>query len=128
MIRSSLVLATLAALVSAAPAAAADAAPKDCGPTPSGNHDIHVDAGSKCAFGLATYQALKTFDETHTGSDGFIAAVDKDFKLRVPSNGHKVRLDCRAIARAHGVFDFYCNNMNTWGGTRVVRFDATNLP
>jgi hypothetical protein len=117
-------IAIAALAVTAAPASAADPAPKDCGKTPSGRHFLHVDAGSKCDFGIATYRALKAYDE----AEGFIPAVEKDFVLKVAYRGRKVKLDCRALVRAHGEFDYYCNNLNRWRGTRVVRFDNATLP
>ncbi|MFL5846522.1 MAG: hypothetical protein ACJ762_17695 [Solirubrobacteraceae bacterium] len=123
MIRS---FAVLAALAFAAPAAAAvSPVPKDCGETPSGRHAIHVDANSDCDFGAATAKALKAYDEQ---GPGFVPAVEKDFVLKVAYKGHKVKMDCRALVRAHGEFDFYCNNLNRFRGFRVVRFDNLTLP
>ena len=118
-------VALVAFLLAAAPASAVDLAPRDCGKSPTRNHYIHVDAHSTCGFGLATWRALRDYSED---GPGFIPAVEKDFKLRVAHKGRKVRLDCRAIVRAHGEFDFYCNNLNRWRGSRVVRFDNATLP
>lgn len=112
------------ALAAAAPAVAAtDPAPKNCGLTPPKYHRIRVDRGSTCGFGLATYRALKAYSD----KQGFVSAVEKSFVLKPRYKGKTYPMDCRALARAHGEFDFYCNDLNR-RGTHVVRFDNATLP
>ena len=122
--RTPLVLSLAALAVAVAPASAnTGAAPKDCGLSPSKYLHIYVDKASTCAFGVATWRALKAYSNTHA----FPSAVEKNFVLVPSTNGHRVTLDCRALARAHGEFDYYCNNLNR-RGTHVVQMDTTMEP
>lgn len=124
MTRLTLFAAAIAALGLAAPVSLASSpAPKDCGLTPNKHFRIHVDADSPCTFGTHTYEALVRYDRTHRGESGFISGESKNFELDVSG----VVMDCRALARAHGEFDFYCNDLNR-RGTHVVRMDNETLP
>src|SRR4051794_5375826 len=115
----------VALLAAAAPAAAfTKAAPKDCGPTPPKYHEIHVDAGTQCDFGLATYHALKAYDKN---VHEFYSADERNFVLKVAYSGRKIAMDCRSRTRAHGELDYYCNNLNR-GGSRVVQFETLMEP
>ena len=121
--RTPLVLA-LTLLVTVPAAARTSPAPKDCGKTPPGYHEIHVDAGSRCDFGLATYHALHSYDKN---VHSFYSADERNFTLHVSYRGYVVRMDCRSLTRAHGELDFYCNNLNR-RGTRVVQFETLLEP
>jgi len=123
MTRKTLLATTISALAITAPAQAANPAPKDCGLTPNKHFRIHVDQELPCAFGKQTYDALALYDRTHRGESGFISGESKNFELDVTG----VIMDCRALARAHGEFDFYCNDLNR-RGNRVVRMDNETLP
>lgn len=112
---------TVAVAVGASPAPAAPAAPKDCGRTPSGTYRMRVDAGSPCRFAVATWRAI------FAGDRSFPAAVSRNFRLRVRDGEQKVTLDCRANARAHGEFDFACNDLNRYG-SHIVRLRNLTLP
>jgi hypothetical protein len=118
-----MLLATAGALLAAAPAAATSPAPKHCGETPNKRYAVRVDQASACSFGMATYRSIVDYDRRA----GFVAAVSKNFTLRVTDSGRTVTMDCRANARAHGEFDFACNNLNR-GGRRVVKLDTLMLP
>ena len=123
MPRITLLLALAGSLLAVTPALAADPAPRTCGLTASKTYLVRVDAASTCTFGTATYKAMVVYDS----GPGFVSAVSKNFTLNVSSAGHTITLDCRANARAHGQFDFACNNLNR-GGTRVVKLDNQTLP
>lgn len=122
MLRSSALLALVVPVLAVASApAATHPALTVCGLTPSKAYLVSVDAGSTCAFGMATYRAAVAIDRN------FVAAVSVRYTLKVQSARDRVTLDCRNDARAHGQFDISCNNLDR-GGTRVVRIDNQTLP
>jgi len=112
-------------LLAAAPAAArTNPAPQSCGLTPNKHYEINIDADSRCEFGFATYHALQSYDKN---VHQFYSADERNFTLNVSYNGHRTKMDCRSLTRAHGELDFYCNNLNRYG-THVVHFDNATLP
>lgn len=107
---------SLAAL--AAVPTTADAALKKCGKTPSKTYDVSV-SGASCAFAMATYRATIAYDNKHH----FVSGVSRNYSITVQGKP----MDCRANARAHGQFDFACNDLNRYG-QRIVRLDNATLP
>ncbi|CAB4908722.1 unannotated protein [freshwater metagenome] len=98
--------------------------PVDCGPTRSGTYRMLVSRPTGCRFARATYEAFRR--DAEAGRE-LVSGVSTRFVLPVrdPVRRRTVRLDVRAIARAHGAFDFTFVRRSA---NRSVAFENLTLP
>ncbi|MDO9408118.1 hypothetical protein [Patulibacter sp.] len=98
--------------------------PVDCGPTRSGTYRMLVSRPTGCRFARATYEAFRRDLE---GGRELVSGVGTRYVLAVrdPARRRTVRLDVRAIARAHGEFDFTFVRRSA---NRSLAFENLTLP